>query len=154
MSSDIDIYIYIYLSFHKILTWQVPADIELVNMSTQLMCPCWGSELRSKVELNKRLPRSSSSLFSINKTLSQSTWRRKCIEASFLLLGILSETNVVVYNFQERPALLVSLTSCCTSVWSCQEVIGAYHHCQVYLHVGSITVNWVTSAKMSDGCSW
>jgi hypothetical protein len=28
---DIDIY----LSFHEILTWQVPADIELVNMSTQ-----------------------------------------------------------------------------------------------------------------------
>jgi hypothetical protein len=32
---DINIDIYIYLSFHKILTWQVPADIELVNMSTQ-----------------------------------------------------------------------------------------------------------------------
>jgi hypothetical protein len=31
--SDIDIDNY--LSFHKILTWQVPADIELVNMSTQ-----------------------------------------------------------------------------------------------------------------------
>jgi hypothetical protein len=28
---DVDIY----LSFHEILTWQVPADIELVNMSTQ-----------------------------------------------------------------------------------------------------------------------
>jgi hypothetical protein len=25
----------IYLSFYKILTWQVPADIELVNMNTQ-----------------------------------------------------------------------------------------------------------------------
>jgi hypothetical protein len=25
----------IYLSFHEILTWQIPADIELVNMSTQ-----------------------------------------------------------------------------------------------------------------------
>jgi hypothetical protein len=25
----------IHLSFHEILTWQVPGDIELVNMSTQ-----------------------------------------------------------------------------------------------------------------------
>jgi hypothetical protein len=33
LSSDIDIDIY--LSFHNILTWQVPVDIELVNMSTQ-----------------------------------------------------------------------------------------------------------------------
>jgi hypothetical protein len=33
LGKDIDIDIY--LSFHKILTWQVAADIELVNMSTQ-----------------------------------------------------------------------------------------------------------------------
>jgi hypothetical protein len=34
-NSFLEFYIDIYLSFHKILTWQVPADIELANMSTQ-----------------------------------------------------------------------------------------------------------------------
>jgi hypothetical protein len=33
--TDINMDVCIYLSFHKILTWQVPADIELVNKSTQ-----------------------------------------------------------------------------------------------------------------------